>query len=186
MTSRSSNDVRTPRVAPGTLREIGFLNDLISLVGAVVTKGQRPHLFTTLGKHRGLFRGWLWFSGRLMPFGKLRRRETELAILRVAHLRSCEYEFRHHVHLSRRAGVTEADVARVAVGPEAEGWSPRERLLLRAVAVLHETKDLDDATWDAMRAEWTEAECIEIVMLVGQYEMLATTIAALRIQPDES
>ena len=64
-----------------------------------------PNLFLTLGRHRKLFRGWLRFAGRLMPGGKLPRRETELVILRVAHLRSCQYEFDHHVHLGRRAGL---------------------------------------------------------------------------------
>ena len=58
----------------------------------------------TLGRHRPLFRGWLRFAGRLMPGGKLPRRETEMVILRVAHLRQCAYEFEHHARLARRAG----------------------------------------------------------------------------------
>lgn len=174
-----------PRIAPGGLRDLGLVNHAICAGAAVVTKGSRPNLFTTLGKHRGLFRGWLWFSSKLMPFGALSRRETEIVILRVAHLRACEYELRHHVHLGRRAGVTSADVERVMIGPDAPGWSPREHVLLRAVAALHEHRDIDDATWDAMRAELDERECIEAILLVGQYESLATTIQALRIQPDE-
>ena len=50
---------------------------------------------------------WLWlgFARRLMPFGKLPRRDTELVILRVAHLRGCDYEWHHHVRLGKRAGV---------------------------------------------------------------------------------
>ena len=143
-----------------------------------------PNLFLTLGRHRKLFRGWLRFAGRLMPGGTLPRRETELVILRVAHLRSCRYEFDHHVHLGRRAGVKRADVARVTEGPGAEGWSIRERALLTAVDRLHHDRDLDDATWDALRGHLDERRAIELCMLVGHYEMLATTIAALRIQPD--
>jgi alkylhydroperoxidase family enzyme len=53
------------------------------------------------------------------------RREAGLIILRVAHLRSCEYEFAHHVALSRRAGVHAADVTRVQDGPSAAGRSVR-------------------------------------------------------------
>lgn len=185
LASLPGHPMTTPRIAPGGLRDIGLINNVICAGGAVVTKGNKPNLFTTLGKHRGLFRGWLWFSSKLMPFGVLRRRETELVILRVAHLRACEYEFHHHVHLGRRAGVTGADVERVKIGPDAEGWSPRERVLLRAVQALHERQDIDDATWGAMRAELSEKECIEAVLLVGQYEMLATAVKALRIQPDE-
>ena len=143
-----------------------------------------PNLFLTLGRHRKLFRRWLWFAGALMPGGKLPRRETELVILRVAHLRSCDYEFEHHVRLGRRAGLGDADIARVVEGPVDEGWSPREHALLTAVDRLHDERDLDDATWAALREHLDEREAIELCLLAGHYEMLATAIAALRIQPD--
>jgi len=143
-----------------------------------------PHLFLTLGRHRSLFWGWLLFAGRLMPGGRLRRRESELCILRVAQLRDCRYEFEHHVRLGRRAGVTKADVERLAVGPAATGWSPRERALLTAVEELHAGNDLGDETWSELRRHVDEREAIELCMLVGHYEMLATVIATLRIQPD--
>jgi len=119
-----------------------------------------------------------------MPGGMLPRRETELAILRVAHLRSCEYELVQHRRLGRRAGLTHDELRRVEEGPEAAGWSPRERALLAAVDGLHRDQDLDDGTWAEIREHLNDRECIELVMLVGHYEMLATTIAALRIQPD--
>ena len=57
-------------------------------------------------------------------------------------------------------------------------------MLLRAVDQLHEQQDLDDATWGALEVHLDERQRIELVMLVGHYEMLATAIAALRIQPD--
>jgi AhpD family alkylhydroperoxidase len=121
-----------------------------------------------------------------MPGGVLPRRETELAIIRVAHLASCRYEFDHHVRLGRRAGVGEADVDRVVQGPEASGWPARERALLSAVDRLHADRDLDDRSWESLREHLDEREAIELCMLVGHYEMLATVIATLRIQPDHA
>ena len=143
-----------------------------------------PNLFLTLARHRPLFWGWLMFAGRLMPGGKLRRRESELCILRVAHLRDCPYEFEHHRRLGRRAGVTEADVERLMAGPDVPEWSPREAAMLAAVDELHAGADLGDAAWSRLRTHLDEREAIELCMLVGHYEMLATVIAALRIQPD--
>src|ERR671918_1319253 len=99
-----------PRIAPGERSDIGWINWVIASVSGRVTGTTPPNLFRTLGRHRGLFRAWLMFAGRLMPGGKLPRRETELVILRVAHLRSCAYEFEHHVRLGRRAGVGDDDV----------------------------------------------------------------------------
>ncbi|MBO2451408.1 carboxymuconolactone decarboxylase family protein [Actinomadura barringtoniae] len=173
-----------PRIRPGSLREVGLLTWSISQVSGRATGTTPPNLFLTLGLNRGLFRGWLRFASKLMPRGTLPRRETELVILRVAHLCDCAYEFEHHVRLGRRAGVSATDVDRVTAGPSAEGWNTREHAILLAVDQLHTTRDLDDTTWSRLRSQLTEPECIELMLLAGHYEMLATTIIALRIQPD--
>ncbi|MDQ2678198.1 MAG: carboxymuconolactone decarboxylase family protein [Actinomycetota bacterium] len=172
------------RIEPGDRHDVGWIAWVISAVAGRVGGTRPPNLFLTLGLHRTLFRGWLRFAGRLMPGGILARRETELVILRVAHLRECAYEFDHHVHLGARAGLGADDVDRVVEGPTASGWSARERVMLQAVDALHHDADLDDATWRELSAQLQEREIIELVMLVGHYEMLATTILTLRIQPD--
>lgn len=105
-------------------------------------------------------------------------------ILRVAHLAGCRYEFDHHVALGQQAGVTATDVERVVEGPAATGWTDRERTILAAVEQLHHQRDLDDETWTALRGQLSENEAIELLLLAGHYEMLATTINTLRIQPD--
>ena len=174
------------RVAPGGRSDVGLFAWIVSRVAGRAIGTEPPKLFLTLGRHRKLFRGWLRFAGRLMPGGVLPRRETELVILRVAHLTSCRYEFDHHVRLGRRAGLGEADVDRVVQGPDAPGWSPRERALLSAVDRMHSDRDLDDPSWESLREHLDEREAIELVMLAGHYEMLATTIATLRIQPDRA
>src|SRR6476619_4845870 len=131
-----------PRIAPGTRHEVGPVNWAFAAISGLVTRSEPPKLFLTMGRHRRLFRGWLRFAGRLMPGGKLPRRETELVILRVAHLRGCAYEFDHHVHLGARAGITAADVGRLKAGPTAPGWSAREVAMLAAVDAPHERQDL--------------------------------------------
>lgn len=175
-----------PRIAPGGRREVGLFAWGLSHAAGRVAGTAPPNLFLTLGRHRRLFRGWLRFAARLMPRGSLPRRETELAILRVAHLTSCAYEHAHHVRLGRRAGLSDADIARVAQGPGADAWSPRERALLTAVDRLQAARDLDDDTWRALRTHLDERETIELCLLVGHYDMLAMAIAALRIQPDRA
>src|SRR5947208_11980204 len=140
-----------PRIAPGSRSELGPVNYAFTQIAGRVTRTNPPNLFTTLGRHRRLLRGWLRFAGRLMPGGKLPRRETELVILRVAHLRDCEYEHHHHVRLGRRAGLDAADFERVAAGPTAPGWTDRERAILTAVDELHGSQDVSDATWAELR-----------------------------------
>jgi AhpD family alkylhydroperoxidase len=173
-----------PRVAPGGLRETGPVIWAFARLAGRVTGTTAPHVFTTLGRGRGLFWGWLHFAGRLMPGGKLPRRSTELVILRVAHLRGCAYEFDHHVRLGRRAGVTDEDVARVQAGPTADGWSTDERALLAAADELVERRDLSDEGWARLHASYDDRRALELVLLVGHYDMLATALVALRVQPD--
>jgi AhpD family alkylhydroperoxidase len=176
--------VTAPRVRPGGIRDVGVVNWLACRVAARAAGTGPPNLFLTLARRRGLFRGWLWFAGRLMPGGTLPRRETELVILRVAHLRSCRYEFDHHVRIAGRSGVRKQDVSRVQEGPSADGWTPREQAILAATDRLHSDQDLDDDTWKRLRTHLTDGECVELTVLVGHYEMLATVITSLRIQPD--
>ena len=64
-----------------------------------------PAIFTTLGRHPRLFRGWLLYSAHPMPFGTLPRRETELVILRVAWLCAAAYEWWQHVPFALRTGL---------------------------------------------------------------------------------
>jgi AhpD family alkylhydroperoxidase len=173
-----------PRISPGTRQEVGLVGWAIARASGLATGTAPPNLFLVLGRHRRLFRGWLRFAGRLMPGGRLPRRDTELVILRVAHLRGCEYEGEHHRHLARRAGLSADEIERVAHGPDADGWDARQRSLLTAVEELHHAGDLTDATWTELRRHLDEVQAIELVMLAGHYEMLATFINTMRVPPD--
>lgn len=173
-----------PRIQPGGRAELGLLGWAITRGSGLVQGSSPPNLFRTLGRHRPLFRGWLRFAGRLMPGGTLPRRESEIVIVRVAHLRSCTYELEHHLRLGARAGLSAAELARLQEPVLDAAWSPRESAILDAVDVLHRDQDLDDATWAALRDHLDERESIELLLLVGHYEMLATTIHTLRVEPD--
>ncbi len=175
----------TARVAPGARSDVGVLTWAFARASGLVTGTTPPNLFLVLGRHRRLFRGWLHFAGRLMPGGTLARRESELVILRVAHLRTCRYEIEHHERLGRRAGLGPDELARVAEGSDAEGWTERERMLLSVAEELHRTKDLTDGTWNALRQHLDERQAIELVLLASHYEMLATAVTALRIPLDQ-
>src|SRR5688500_17910963 len=145
-----------PRIAPGNRTDIGWVNWIIATIAGRVAGTGAPNLFLTLGRHRRLFRGWLRFAGRLMPGGTLPRVDTELVILRVAHLRSCRYEFEHHVRLGRKVGLSDEQIAAVT-RPPAEGiCTDRQRALLAAVDQLVEQHDLDDDVWAELRAQLGE------------------------------
>ncbi len=169
---------------PGTPREIGAINTLIARVLGGVAGTGPPNVFTTLARHRRLFRKWLVFAGGLMPGGELPRAETELLILRVAHLCACDYEWQHHAELGKKAGLTAVEIEDVRRGAEATRWSPRRAALLRAADELHADRRIGDATWAALEEHLDHVEIIEVCLLVGHYEMLAMTLNSLGVEPD--
>jgi AhpD family alkylhydroperoxidase len=172
------------RVTPGTREELGRVNFALARLLGALSGGGPPNVFTTLARHRGLFRPWLRFAGALMPGGLLPRAETELLILRVAENCGCEYEWEQHERFAREAGLTDEQIQRVRRGSTAEGWSERSALLLRAADELHVQRTISDPLWTQLSGLLSTPETIELCMLVGHYEMLAMTLNTLGVQPD--
>ncbi|HEX9766326.1 MAG TPA: carboxymuconolactone decarboxylase family protein [Nitriliruptorales bacterium] len=173
-----------PRIRPGDRRSTGLAARTVARVVGLATGTNPPNLFTTLARHRRLFRPWLRFASRLMPGGALPRADSELVILRVAALTACDYERRHHERLAVAAGLTTDEIARTAAGPDSPGWSPRQAAILAAVDELHAGQQLADETWLQLESHLTEVELIELPMLVGHYVMLAMVLNGLRVTPD--
>jgi AhpD family alkylhydroperoxidase len=153
-------------------------------LAGLVARTTPPNLFLTLGRHGRLFWGWLHFASALMPRGRLPRRATEIVILRLASLNACEYELEHHRRLAEHVGLAEDEIADAEHGRAVVSFTALERIAMGAAEILHTTGDLDDETFVALRRHLSDRQLVELVMLVGHYSMLATTIRALRVQPD--
>lgn len=173
----------SPRISPGGFRELGPFNWVFARGAALATGVDDAHIFSTLGRAKGLFRGWLHYSARMMPFGKLSRKDSEMIIIRVAHLRQCDYEMDHHKRLGARAGLTGTVYDDIITGPDA-GWGDRERTLLLATDELVQTHDISDDAWAALQRHLTDEQLIAFVLLVNQYDSLATTLGTLRVERD--
>lgn len=173
------------RIAPLPDDELGpEVRELVRRIGSTLGL-EAPETLTTyfavLARHPDLFRlqletGIFLFSGSTIP-----PRERELAVLRTAWLAGAPYEWGQHVLIGRGLGLTGADTDRVRAGPEAEGWSPHEAALLRAVDELIDRRMISDANWAALAQAWNEAQLIELPCLVGQYLGVAMLQNALRM-----
>src|SRR6201993_1162678 len=126
---------QTPRIPPLPAEDRD--DQTKELLGGVdgIT-GPASNIFDTLVRHPGLFRRWLPFGGKLLS-GKLPARDRELMILRTGFHCGSEHEWGQHVVIARRAGITDDEIARVKLGPGADGWSTDDALLLRAADELH-------------------------------------------------
>ncbi|MFN6552840.1 carboxymuconolactone decarboxylase family protein [Mycolicibacterium septicum] len=173
------------RIAPGGFRELGPVNWAIAKLGARAIRAPRFTLMNVLGQHKLLFLAWLPYSGLLLgPLGKIPRQDAELVILRVGHLRDCEYELQQHRRLARSRGVDAETQARIFEGPDAEGLTDRQRVLITATDEFVVTRSISAETWAALSAILTKQQIIEFCMLASQYDGLAATMTTLRIPLD--
>ena len=170
-----------PRIAPARPDELRPLARIVAELAGRVSGNGPPNIFTTLGQHPRLFRAWLRYSAHLMPFGKLPRRDTELVILRVAWQCRSAYEWQQHVPIALRVGLTPEDIAGVAGSP-ARDFTERQRTLLAVSDEVLAQRALSDGTWRAIQASLGDREAIELCLLIGHYQGLASTIGALGIQ----
>lgn len=90
--------------------------------------------------------------------------------------------WKHVAFFAERAKLTEGEIAStLAADPAATAFAPRERLLLRLVDELHDTARVSDGLWQALRAEWSEPQLIELIALAGLYHMVSFVTNALRV-----
>ena len=159
---------------------------VFSRLAGRVTRSSPPRIFTTLGRHRRLFWGWLHFAGRLMPGGRLPRVDTELVILRVAAVRGSDYELGHHSVL----GASRQDCPRTtwnepAPVPGQPGGALASRCCCGPPSRCWSSATSTTTSGTSCGALLDERGCIELLLLVGHYDMLATTLTVLRVQPEE-
>jgi alkylhydroperoxidase family enzyme len=146
--------------------------------------GSELHIFTTLARHPKLLQRWSAFGGALLYRGRLSGRDRELLILRTGYLTRAHYEWGQHVEIGRAAGLSDDEIARVAEGPDAEGWSAADAALLRAADELHGEARISDATWAELAGAYDEQQLIEVCMTVGQYHLVAFTLNSLGVEPE--
>jgi 4-carboxymuconolactone decarboxylase len=148
--------------------------------GGVDARGM--HVLGTLAHHPTLAKAFLTFNAHVAGASTLAVRVRELVILRISWLRQAEYEFVQHVILGLRAGLTEEEVQRVQRGPDAPGWDPLDADLVRATDELHTHARIEQATWDRLAARFNTAQLMDLVFLIGCYDVLAMAMKSFATQ----
>ncbi|GFG52660.1 4-carboxymuconolactone decarboxylase [Mycolicibacterium agri] len=158
---------------------------MIAKLGARAIRAPRFSLVNVLGQHKLLFLAWLPYSGILLGlFSKLPVQDAETVILRIGHLRDCEYELQQHRRLAKTRGIGPDLQAKIFEGPDAEGLTDRQRTLITATDEFVVTRGVSAETWAALAGHLTKAQLIEFCMLASQYDGLAATIATLKVPLD--
>ncbi len=137
-----------------------------------------------MARHPPLAKAFMTFNAHVSGASTLSVRERELMILRISWLRQSEYEYMQHVILGLRAGLTEAEIDRVQLGPDALGWDANDADLVRAVDELKENARIEAPTWARLAQRYSIPQLMDLVFVVGCYEILAMAINSFDTQQD--
>ncbi|MEZ5658166.1 MAG: carboxymuconolactone decarboxylase family protein [Burkholderiaceae bacterium] len=148
--------------------------------------GRLLNIFRTQLAHPDAMQGFLGFGSYVLSKrNTLPAREREIIVLRVGYLCASGYEWAQHTRIGMNAGLTQAEIDRIKQGPEAEGWSPADRALLRAADELHADQFISDARWHELCQHFDQRQCIDLVYTVGQYTLVSMLLNTLGVQLDE-
>ncbi len=173
------------RIPAGGFRELGPINWVLAKGAARTVRAPRMHLFATLGQHKRLFLAMMPYSALLLR-GRLAQVDTELVILRVAHLRGSEYELQHHRWMGRRRGLDDQAQASIFAWPDTSAGelTDRQQTLLRATDEFILNRAISPDVWQQLSGHFDRRQIIEFCLLTGQYDGLAATMSVLQIPLD--
>lgn len=176
-----------PRIAPLTEP---FEPEAEPLLRSMMPEGVPPiGLFRTFARNLPMtaaMRGWGSYElGRDLS---LTMRDREILIDRTCARCGCEYEWGVHIaFFAERVGLDAAQVRSLTHGSAADGcWgSERDRLLIELADALHDRATLEDDLWHRLRAEFSEQELLDALLLCGWYHAIsyAANGAAVDLEP---
>jgi alkylhydroperoxidase family enzyme len=155
-------------------------------VRAALARLPQLAIFATVANAQGSFVNWLRFGGDCLDARWFDPVLRELAILRVARLTpGAEYEWVQHVPILLAVGGTQEQVAALEADDlEADALGEDGRLVVRFTTQVVRDATPDDATFAAMSARFTTAQVTQLLLVVGQYMMVARVMATSQLEVD--
>lgn len=179
-----------PRIEPVDLGRLDAdqrtaLAPFLDSDGGKVGGGRVLNIFRTLAHAPKALTAFLgWGSYILSRRNALPERDRELVILRTGYNCRSGYEWTQHKRIGLDSGLTEAEIERIKVGPDAEGWSDIDRAMLRAADDLTTNHFVTDASWAAL-APLGDKGRMDLVMTVGQYTQVSMMLNSFGIQVED-
>lgn len=111
-------------------------------------------------------------------------RLRELLILQVGYVTGDEYEWSHHVILSRQFGVTDADVQGLIdlADGNSTTLSALDQIIIRAATEITQQLRVSDATWVALSEHFDHCQLTDIVLIAAFYNMVVRVLGGLRVE----
>ena len=143
------------------------------------------NIFRMLAHAESLAGPYGGFGVALLTDLQLDTRLRELAVLQVARQAEAEYEWVQHVPIARAAGVGSDLIEVVRRGDlDSDLLTDRDRAVLRFTEQVVRSPRVEDDTFRSLAAHLTYRQIVELLLVVGNYLMLARIMTCLDLEPD--
>lgn len=156
-----------PRLEPITLETAD--EEQRALLEPMARDGRVLNVFGTLARKPDAARSYLAWGSYCLRRSAFDQALKEMAILRVGFLCRSSYEWAQHRGLARQAGVSDREIERIKVGPDADGWSEDQAMVLRAADEAVRQFKVGDATWSALATRFGDESAADLVYVIGHY-----------------
>ena len=172
----------TPRVPP--VPESQWDDAQKALVAKYSPSGRADNALKTLLNLTPLVDGLMTYTNYLLNESSLPPRQREMLVLRAAWLGGSQVLWSTHAPAARAAGLSAAEVRRIAQGPDTAGWDPFEATLLRLADQLYRNSSVTNSTWDALNAKFSLFNVMDAVETVNHFVVLSMIYNSFGVQPD--
>jgi 4-carboxymuconolactone decarboxylase len=145
--------------------------------------GEPVNLYRALGNHPALTAAWTEFANAIRHESTTPRALRELMILRTAQVARSEYEWAHHLRMARKAQVSEAKIAALALWRASPEFDAKERAALALTEAVMAC-NVTDAVHAEVKRHFSDAEFVELSLTAGFYAMVSRMLDALRVELD--
>lgn len=178
----SSSTGFTPRLAEPRLAVVDESN-LTEAQRDLLASRSSLNIYRTLAHHPDLYNRWSPLGQFILNGSSISPRHREMAMLRMGWLCQSPYEWSQHARIAKAAaGMSEAEIRRIAEGPGGAGWSDIDRAVLTMTDELRYDAMISDKTWADLRKTYSDKQVMELLYTAAQYQLVSMALNTLGIQ----
>ncbi len=120
----------------------------------------------------------------LQPGRKLDAKLRELAIMRTGIVGDSRFEYSQHLKIARMVGVSEEKIAAIKGWTTSDSFTPVERAVMAATDEILARNLVEDETFAALQKHFSDAEILELFVVIGLWRMHGLIVRALHLEYD--
>ena len=147
--------------------------------------GSVINLYKMLLQSPPLADGWRQLLTAIRQQCLLSARYRELAIMRIAVLNEADYEFAQHVPFALKEGYTDAQLAALKTAGYRDHFDALDLQVIDYTDAMTTTIRVPQAVFDAVKANFSDREMVELTATIAAYNMVSRFLEALQLDHDQ-